>query len=294
MGNNLNDLESQGYTADILESIKKHIIIGNVFRIIGVVLFSIIGIALLALQGWNNFTTSTILSDVNYLYNAVYDPCTGSSTTTTPSQSTPSTQFFDPSMSVDKPIIYLYPEEEKDVHVSLELKNSEMLYMWPNANQAENNIYNWDVTADKNGKIQDENGNEYSYLFWEATGYADDNFEKGFCVKGSETGEFLREKLAEIGLTPEEYNEFIVYWLPKMQNNEYNIIRFEGLDANDEYNSNFVLNVTDENGIEADSMLRVMMVWEASDSYKEIEPQEFETFERNGFTVVEWGGTEIK
>ena len=54
------------------------------------------------------------------------------------------------------------------------------------------------------------------------------------------------------------------------------------------------LNVTDENGIEADSMLRVMMVWEASDSYKEIEPQEFETFERNGFTVVEWGGSEIK
>ncbi len=291
MGNNLNDLESQGYTADILESIKKHIIIGNVFRVIGVVLFTIIGIALLALQGWNNFTTSTILSDVNYLYNAVYDPCTGSSTTTTPS---PSTQFFDPSMSVDKPIIYLYPEEEKDVHVSLELKNSEMLYMWPNANQAENNIFKWDVIADKNGKIQDENGNEYSYLFWEATGYADGNFEKGFCVKGSETGEFLREKLSEIGLTPEEYNEFIVYWLPKMQNNEYNIIRFEGLDANDEYNSNFVLNVTDENGIEADSMLRVMMVWEASDSYKEIEPQEFETFERNGFTVVEWGGTEIK
>ena len=290
MGNNLNDLESQGYTADILESIKKHIIIGNVFRVIGVVLFSIIGIALLALQGWNNFTTSTILSDVNYLYNAVYDPCTSSSTTTT----SPSTQFFDPSMSVDKPIIYLYPEEEKDVHVSLELKNSEMLYMWPNANQAENNIYNWDVTADKNGKIQDENGNEYSYLFWEATGYADGNFEKGFCVKGSATGEFLREKLAEIGLTPEEYNEFIVYWLPKMQNNEYNLIRFEGLDANDEYNSNFVLNVTDENGIEADSMLRVMMVWEASDSYKEIEPQEFETFERNGFTVVEWGGSEIK
>ena len=294
MGNDSNDLESQGYTADILESIKKHIIIGNVFRIIGVVLFSIIGIALLALQGWNNFTTSTILSDVNYLYNAVYDPCTSSSTTTTPSPSTPSTQFFDPSMSVDKPIIYLYPEEEKDVHVSLELKNSEMLYMWPSANQAENNIFNWDVTADKNGKIHDENGNEYSYLFWEATGYADGNFEKGFCVKGSETGEFLREKLAEIGLTPEEYNEFIVYWLPKMQNNEYNIIRFEGLDANDEYNSNFVLNVTDENGIEADSMLRVMMVWEASDSYKEIEPQEFETFERNGFTVVEWGGTEIK
>ena len=33
---------------------------------------------------------------------------------------------------------------------------------------------------------------------------------------------------------------------------------------------------------------------EAADEYQEIEPQEFETFERNGFTVVEWGGTEVK
>ena len=79
-----------------------------------------------------------------------------------------------------------------------------------------------------------------------------------------------------------------------MQNNEYNIIRFDGLDKNDAYNQNYVLNVEDANGNKADSMLRVMMVWESSDSFVEIEPQEFETFERNGFTVVEWGGTEIK
>ena len=247
----------------------------------------------MALQGWNAITTTNILGNVNTLYNALYDPCTSSyTTTTTPGSS--SFQLIDPGMTCDKPNIYLYPEEEKDVHVSLEIKNAEMLCMWPSANQIENNTYNWDVKADENGNIFDKNGNEYSYLFWEATGYGNDNFEKGFCVKGSETGEFLREKLSEIGLTPEEYNEFIVYWLPKMQNNEYNIIRFDGLDANDEYNSNYVLNVTDENGAKADSMLRVMMVWEASDSYKEIEPQEFETFERNGFTVVEWGGSEIK
>jgi hypothetical protein len=36
------------------------------------------------------------------------------------------------------------------------------------------------------------------------------------------------------------------------------------------------------------------MVYEASDEYVEMEPQTFETFERNGFTVVEWGGSEIK
>ena len=45
--------------------------------------------------------------------------------------------------------------------------------------------------------------------------------------------------------------------------------------------------------IVTDSMLRVFMVWEASDAYQEIEPQEFHGFDRNGFTVVEWGGTEV-
>ena len=277
---NTNDLQEQGYTLDILESIKKHIIVGNVFKIIGIVIFSLIGIATIALLGWNAITTTS-------LYNAVYDPCTGSSYTQPG-------YIYDPGLSVDKPNIYLYPEEEQEVNVSLKLINAEMLCMWPSANEIEKTSYNWNVTADKNGKIHDNEGNEYSYLFWEATGYGDGNFEKGFCVKGSETGEFLREKLTEIGLTPAEYNEFIVYWLPKMQNNEYNIIRFDGLDVNDEYNQNYVLNVTDKNGNKADSMLRVMMVWEASENYVDIEPQEFETFERNGFTVVEWGGTEIK
>ena len=36
------------------------------------------------------------------------------------------------------------------------------------------------------------------------------------------------------------------------------------------------------------------MVWKAVDEYTEIEAQTFTTFERNGFTVVEWGGSEIK
>ena len=79
-----------------------------------------------------------------------------------------------------------------------------------------------------------------------------------------------------------------------MQNNEYNLITFEGLDSNDEYNKQYELSVTDGENDLVDSQLRVFMVWQAADEYQEIEPQEFETFERDGFTVVEWGGTEVK
>lgn len=38
---------------------------------------------------------------------------------------------------------------------------------------------------------------------------------------------FYVVKGTEIGLTPREYNGFIVYWRPKMQDNPYNLITFQ-------------------------------------------------------------------
>ena len=194
----------------------------------------------------------------------------------------------------DKPVIYLYPDEAQiEAHVELELANADMTTTWPFAVQ-NGDVFSWDVTACDDGRIFDADGNEYSYLFWEAKDYGAHSFDKGFCVAGEDTAEFLRDTLTEIGLTPKEYNEFIVYWLPKMQDNAYNITTFEGLDPGDAYNTNNRLSVTDADGNEADSMLRIMMVWKAADEAVEIEAQEFETFERKGFTVVEWGGTEVR
>ena len=188
-----------------------------------------------------------------------------------------------------KPNIYIYPEQESEVNVYLTA--DDMLTTWPKANLVDEDMYNWSVTAEPDGTLyQDEY--EYSYLFWEAETTEPYDFEKGFCVKGSETGEFLRSTLSQIGLTPREYNEFIVFWLPQMEQNEYNLISFVGLDSNDDYNTTYLLTVVDENGNEP-NMLRVNMIWKASD-YTEIEPQTFTTFDRTGFTIVEWGGKEVK
>ena len=52
--------------------------------------------------------------------------------------------------------------------------------------------------------LYDENGDEYSYLFWEGENNTDYDFSTGFCVAGADTADFLREKLAEIGLTPRD------------------------------------------------------------------------------------------
>ena len=190
---------------------------------------------------------------------------------------------------IKKPNIYIYPEQESKVNVYLTADN--MLTTWPKANLVDEDMYNWSVTAEPDGTLyQDEY--EYSYLFWEAEITDSYDFENGFCVKGSETGEFLRSTLSQIGLTPREYNEFIVFWLPQMEQNEYNLISFVGLDSNDDYNTTYPLTVIDENGNEP-NILRVNMIWKAS-NYTEIEPQTFTTFDRTGFTVVEWGGREVK
>lgn len=104
----------------------------------------------------------------------------------------------------EKPVIYLYPEQKTSVSVSLDYAGT-LTATYP---AYENG---WHVTAEPDGTLYDEAGNEYSYLFWEGEDKTDYDFSKGFCVAGADTADFLRETLAEIGLTPKEYNEFIVY-----------------------------------------------------------------------------------
>ncbi len=105
-------------------------------------------------------------------------------------------------------------------------------------------------------------------------------------VKGSETAEFLETKLAELGLDAKEANEFIVYWLPSMQDNPYNLITFQ----TDKYTDSAKLHITPE----PDSILRVFMAYKALDKPIEIEEPTITPFERTGFTVVEWGGSEVE
>ncbi|MCR5011996.1 MAG: hypothetical protein K6A72_06600 [Lachnospiraceae bacterium] len=188
----------------------------------------------------------------------------------------------------DKPVIYLYPENETDVEVRLKLNEGEMLCTYPDP-VMDGDTYVWSMHALPDGTLYDADGTEYSYIFWEASSYAEPDFSQGFCVKGEDTAEFLRTTLAEIGLKPAEYNEFIVYWLPKMQDDEYNLISFQ----TDNYTESCPLEIIAADGEEA-AVLRVMMAWQAVDEYVEIEPQSFEGFERNGFSVVEWGGEEVK
>ena len=182
---------------------------------------------------------------------------------------------------VDKPIIYLYPEEEIEITVKLG-KKEKITCSYPEYKDG------WNVVAKPDGTLIDtETGRTLYALYWEGINNDEYNYNEGFIVKGSETIEFLEEKLEILGLNEREAEEFIVYWLPKLQENEYNYIRFA---TTDEINENMPL----EFSVEPDTLIRVLMQFKGLDEYIEIQEQKLTTPERNGFTVVEWGGTEIK
>ncbi|SFD13667.1 Copper-binding protein CopC (methionine-rich) [Ruminococcus albus] len=183
--------------------------------------------------------------------------------------------------SVDKPVIYLYPEKETDVHVEVKLTEADLATTYPKYNNG------WDVVAKPDGSLVNKaDGSHHRYLFWDAVNCRTEfDLSKGFCVAGSDTESFLKEKLSYMGLTEDEMNEFIVYWLPRMEHNKYNLISFQS----DKYTDSAKLNITPT----PDSMLRVFMTYVPLEEAVDIEPQELSTFERKGFTVVEWGGSEI-
>ena len=178
-----------------------------------------------------------------------------------------------------KPVIYLYPSETTQVEVTLEY-DGVLTCTYPSYESG------WKVVAQPDGTLMNlVDGQTYSYLFWEGFDSIEYDFSSGFVVAGEDTMEFLKEKLSYLGLTPKEYNEMIVYWLPKMQENAYNLIAFQ----QEAYTEHARLTVTPQ----PDCVLRVFMTYIPLDEAIEVPEQELEPFVRSGFTVVEWGGSEI-
>lgn len=178
-----------------------------------------------------------------------------------------------------KPIIYLYPEQKQEVKVELEVE-WKLIADYPRYDEE---IKGWEITAYPDSTII-EDEKEYSYLFWEAEFENNDwDLSSWFIVEWKDAREFLQEKLSYIWLTPKEYNEFIVYWYPKMMNNKYNLVYFAWLD----YTSKAPLNITPE----PDSVLRVFTVIKPLKEKIEIQEQVLERFDRKWFSVVEWWWT---
>ena len=78
-----------------------------------------------------------------------------------------------------------------------------------------------------------------------------------------------------------------MYWLPKLEKNKYNYIRFMTKEETDN-NMELIINP------KPDTLIRVMMEYKPLTKKLKIKEQNLTPISREGYTVVEWGGTEIK
>lgn len=182
----------------------------------------------------------------------------------------------------DKPILYFYPTEETKVNVNVRYEDR-LTVSYPKYTSG-----GWNILAKPDGTLKDLSTNRELYcLYYEAQNDIDlDIYKDGFIVKGEDSAKFLEEKLEILGLNEREAEEFIIYWLPKLESNKYNYIRF----AEEDYiNDNMPLDINPA----PDTLIRILMEFKGLEEPIEIKEQPLKQVVREGYTVVEWGGTEI-
>ncbi|MBQ3126928.1 MAG: hypothetical protein IJC15_07645 [Clostridia bacterium] len=186
----------------------------------------------------------------------------------------------DDAVKAMKPVVYLYPTEPTRVSVELDF-DGKLTATYPTYADG------WTVDAAPDGTLTDPaTGREYYCLFWEGEANSPYDLSTGFVIAGHETAAFLEDALARLGLTDKEANEFIIYWLPRMEGNAHNLISFQ----QKAYTEQAKLTVSPT----PDTVIRVFMAWQPLDAPIEIKPQTLTAPAREGFTLVEWGGAEIK
>ena len=172
----------------------------------------------------------------------------------------------------------MYPEKETRISVELTAADR-IICSYPKYEGA------WNVLAQPDGNLTDlKTGKSLYALYYESKNRFNFRTDDGFIVKGEDSAAFLEEKLAVLGLNDREAEEFIVYWLPKLEANRYNYIRFA---EQQEIEENMPLKITPK----PDTQIRVLMLYKGLDQPKEIKEQKLIPQTRTGFTVVEWGGT---
>ncbi|XOV67359.1 MAG: hypothetical protein ACFHU9_17220 [Fluviicola sp.] len=184
-------------------------------------------------------------------------------------------------IEVDKPVIYLYPETTSTFEITVE-PTGEMQFTYPEYTEK------WTGTMHPKGKLE-MRGEQFNYLFWESKQEMDalnPQETAGFIVTGKEIKNFLEEKLNTVGFTASERADFITYWGPQIQQHDQVYITFHQDSECDQFAA---LNISPT----PDNLHRFYMSWGAYDRAHIPNPQHLTPMNREGFTVLEWGGQEV-
>jgi len=171
-----------------------------------------------------------------------------------------------------KPAIYLYPTEDSFVNVQLEI-NGIITKTIPKYNNG------WSVFVTKDGLIEDK----YDYLFYEALLRNVRLPETGWVVRYQDLSQWFDINLDKLGLNNREKNQFVEYWLKELPKESYYEIKLLEDNFLDE---NMRLNISPK----PDTTIRLIFNFRPLKKATQIPEPIIITPERQGFTVVEWGG----
>lgn len=176
-----------------------------------------------------------------------------------------------------KPVIYLYPTMPTNVSVKVgaQIVNSDPAYG--------SGWYN--VMAYPDGSLE-YNGKVYSNLFWDGYGQgAYPDITSGTIVKTSEVSRTVVSQLAQQGLNGQEISDFMSFWQPKLDSVRHPYTRLSWL-STAQLNSLAPLDIKPA----PQTLRRVFLDFEGINKPYKLNSQNLRSFNRNGFTVVEWGG----
>ena len=177
-----------------------------------------------------------------------------------------------------KPNIYIYTEDGTTIYVTVTFLDPDLLTTTiPDYSGI------WQVEANHDGVLTDAEGTEYGYLFYESetlTHYF--QTEKGWLIKADSREEQYREILSAYGFSEREIDDFIEYWVTKLDAGKDYMMYPQDTKIVDRAMP-VVIDPTPE---------EVVRIWfafdeETKDSYTV--PQ-ITAIERDGYTVLEWGG----
>lgn len=176
-----------------------------------------------------------------------------------------------------KPVIYLYPKETINVLVKIKPTGGSMISV-PEYGEG------WYVQAKPDGELYNfADGKKYPYLFWEGLLYNFDIDNQGALIRRDDIRAFLEASLQKQGLIKNEYDEFVEFWLPRMQEEKYYQVYFLSK-AEIDYLAPLKVSPDPE------TVIRVFMIYKSWNHNTETKAQDWVTPIRKGFTVVEWGG----
>lgn len=189
-----------------------------------------------------------------------------------------STPGLAPATECGKPVIYLYPTETTTINVQVgvdEITKSIPIY----------GTNGWTVTASPDGTLVDSADQQtYPYLFWEGQSAEKFSNGAGWTLAKKEVATTLPKVLQNMGLNEKETADFMEFWEPRIAAEKMPYIEFSFV-AQKTFDQIAPLSITPT----PDTVLRVFMVYRGV-LKQGLPVPHYTPVQRNGFTVIEWGG----